>query len=298
MSAGGVSHGGETVRLTAAQAMVRYLAALRIEHEGRREPLFGGVFAIFGHGNVAGLGEALYAHRQALPTYRAHNEQAMAHAAIAYAKAHFRQRMMACTTSIGPGATNLVTAAALAHVNRLPVLFIPGDVFASRAPDPVLQQVEDFHAGDVSANDCFRPVSRWFEMQYYAIGKLIAGGCYVIGWFMPYFFAGKLESGNVCEYFVMMRHFRALGIREHDAILYEMGMKEKEHELYFLEQVKTSRLLPWFEKLFSWGRTHSLNDVDLAAKYPVEAGGLYCPNHPHRTVASQPSGNDRASSPA
>jgi hypothetical protein len=142
------------------------------------------------------------------------------------------------------------------------------------------------------------PVSRWFEMQYYAIGKLIAGGCYVIGWFMPYFFAGKLESGNVCEYFVMMRHFRALGIREHDAILYEMGMKEKEHELYFLEQVKTSRLLPWFEKLFSWGRTHSLNDVDLAAKYPVEAGGLYCPNHPHRTVASQPSGNNRASSPA
>ncbi|HTI47306.1 MAG TPA: 3D-(3,5/4)-trihydroxycyclohexane-1,2-dione acylhydrolase (decyclizing) [Casimicrobiaceae bacterium] len=163
MSAGGVSHGGETVRLTAAQAMVRYLAALRIEHEGRREPLFGGVFAIFGHGNVAGLGEALYAHRQALPTYRAHNEQAMAHAAIAYAKAHFRQRMMACTTSIGPGATNLVTAAALAHVNRLPVLFIPGDVFASRAPDPVLQQVEDFHAGDVSANDCFRTVSRYFD---------------------------------------------------------------------------------------------------------------------------------------
>jgi 3D-(3,5/4)-trihydroxycyclohexane-1,2-dione acylhydrolase (decyclizing) len=160
MSAGGVSHGGETVRLTAAQAMVRYLAALRIEHEGRREPLFGGVFAIFGHGNVAGLGEALYAHRQALPTYRAHNEQAMAHAAIAYAKAHFCRRMMACTTSIGPGATNLVTAAALAHVNRLPVLFIPGDVFASRAPDPVLQQVEDFHAGDISANDCFRPVSR------------------------------------------------------------------------------------------------------------------------------------------
>jgi len=163
MSAGGLSHGGETVRLTAAQAMVRYLAALRIEHEGRREPLFGGVFAIFGHGNVAGLGEALYAHRQALPTYRAHNEQAMAHAAIAYAKAHFRQRMMACTTSIGPGATNLVTAAALAHVNRLPVLFIPGDVFASRAPDPVLQQVEDFHAGDVSANDCFRPGSRYFD---------------------------------------------------------------------------------------------------------------------------------------
>jgi 3D-(3,5/4)-trihydroxycyclohexane-1,2-dione acylhydrolase (decyclizing) len=153
----------KTVRLTAAQALVRYLAALQIEHDGRREKLFGGVFAIFGHGNVAGLGEALYAQRKALPTFRAHNEQAMAHAAIAYAKANFRRRMMACTTSIGPGATNLVTAAALAHVNRLPVLFLPGDVFASRAPDPVLQQVEDFHAGDISANDCFRPVSRYFD---------------------------------------------------------------------------------------------------------------------------------------
>ncbi len=152
-----------TVRLTAAQAVVRYLAALRVEHGGDLVPLFGGVFAIFGHGNVAGLGEALHAQRSALPTFRAHNEQAMAHAAIAYAKAHFRRRMMACTTSIGPGATNMVTAAALAHVNRLPVLFLPGDVFASRRPDPVLQQVEDFTDGTVSANDCFRPVSRYFD---------------------------------------------------------------------------------------------------------------------------------------
>ena len=103
-----------------------------------------GVFAIFGHGNVAGMGEALWARRATLPTYRAHNEQAMAHAAIAFAKARFRQQAMAVTTSIGPGATNLLTAAALAHVNRLPVLLLPGDVFASRAPDPVLQQLEDF----------------------------------------------------------------------------------------------------------------------------------------------------------
>ena len=149
-----------TVRLTAAQALVRWLAAQRVEGGAR---LFGGVWAIFGHGNVAGIGEALHAHRDDLPTYRAHNEQAMAHAAIAYAKAHLRRRMMACTTSIGPGATNLVTAAALAHVNRLPVLLLPGDVFVSRAPDPVLQQVEDFHDGTVSANDCFRPVSRYFD---------------------------------------------------------------------------------------------------------------------------------------
>ncbi|MCM5682465.1 3D-(3,5/4)-trihydroxycyclohexane-1,2-dione acylhydrolase (decyclizing) [Schlegelella sp. S2-27] len=154
----------KTVRLTLAQALVRHLAALRIEAaDGSLVPYFGGVFGIFGHGNVAALGEALWAERDRLPTYRAHNEQGMAHAAIAYAKAHLRQRAMAVTSSIGPGATNLVTAAALAHVNRLPVLLLPGDVFASRAPDPVLQQLEDFHHGDVSVNDCFRPVTRYFD---------------------------------------------------------------------------------------------------------------------------------------
>ncbi len=152
-----------TIRLTMAQALIRYLAALCVDDEKGQVPLFGGVFAIFGHGNVAGIGEALFAHRDVLPTYRAHNEQAMAHAAIAFAKAHMRRRMMACTTSIGPGATNLVTAAALAHVNRLPVLLLPGDIFITRAPDPVLQQVEDFQDGTVSANDCFKPVSRYFD---------------------------------------------------------------------------------------------------------------------------------------
>ena len=124
-----------TLRLTAAQATVRFLAAQMTEIDGKTVPLFAGVFAIFGHGNVAGLGEALYAARDALPTYRAHNEQAMAHAAIAFAKASRRKRMMACTTSIRPGATNMVCAAALAHVNRLPVLLIPGDVFANHKPD-------------------------------------------------------------------------------------------------------------------------------------------------------------------
>ena len=152
-----------TIRLTAAQAMVRFLSVQRVEIEGVKQRLFEGVFAIFGHGNVAGLGEALYAARESLPTYRAHNEQAMAHAAIAFAKASRRKRMMACTTSIGPGATNMVTAAAVAQVNRLPVLLIPGDVFANRRPDPVLQQVEDFGDGTVSANDCFKPVSRYFD---------------------------------------------------------------------------------------------------------------------------------------
>jgi 3D-(3,5/4)-trihydroxycyclohexane-1,2-dione acylhydrolase (decyclizing) len=152
-----------TLRLTAAQAMVRYLAAQFVEVDGAEVPYFAGVWAIFGHGNVAGIGAALHAARDVLPTYRAHNEQAMAHAAIAFAKASKRRRAMACTTSIGPGALNMVTAAAVAHVNRLPVLFVPGDVFAGRAPDPVLQQVEDFADATVSANDCFRPVSRWFD---------------------------------------------------------------------------------------------------------------------------------------
>ncbi|WP_128515958.1 3D-(3,5/4)-trihydroxycyclohexane-1,2-dione acylhydrolase (decyclizing) [Tabrizicola thermarum] len=149
-----------TIRLTAAQALVRWLSLQQAEDGSR---FIEGVWAIFGHGNVAGLGEALHAHRDALPTWRGHNEQTMAHTAIAYAKASKRRKAMAVTTSIGPGATNLVTAAALAHVNRLPVLFIPGDVFASRAPDPVLQQVEDFGDGIVSANDCFRPVVRYFD---------------------------------------------------------------------------------------------------------------------------------------
>ena len=154
----------KTVRLTMTQALVRHLAALRVElDDGSVVPYCGGTWAIFGHGNVAGLGEALWEQRKALSVYRAHNEQAMAHAAIAYAKANFRQRFMAVTTSIGPGATNLVTAAAMAHVNRLPVLLLPGDIFASRAPDPVLQQVEHFEQGDLSANDVFRPVTRYFD---------------------------------------------------------------------------------------------------------------------------------------
>jgi 3D-(3,5/4)-trihydroxycyclohexane-1,2-dione acylhydrolase (decyclizing) len=152
-----------TIRLTMAQALTRHLAAQKTAIDGETLPIFAGVWAIFGHGNVAGLGEALWQVRDELPTYRAHNEQAMAHAAIAFAKASFRRRMMAATTSIGPGATNLVTAAALAHVNRLPLLLLPGDVFASRIPDPVLQQVEDFGDGTISANDCLRPVSRYFD---------------------------------------------------------------------------------------------------------------------------------------
>jgi len=150
----------KTIRLTAAQALVRYLSA-QLTDAG--EPYIAGVWAIFGHGNVAGLGEALHAERESINTYRGHNEQTMAHATIAYAKQHRRSSAMAVTSSIGPGATNMITAAALARVNRLPVLLLPGDVFANRAPDPVLQQLEDFNDGTVSVNDCFKPVSVYFD---------------------------------------------------------------------------------------------------------------------------------------
>ncbi|HEV7612358.1 MAG TPA: 3D-(3,5/4)-trihydroxycyclohexane-1,2-dione acylhydrolase (decyclizing) [Steroidobacteraceae bacterium] len=156
----------KTVRCTAAQAAIRYLASQyvpSVSGAGPDVPYFAGVWAIFGHGNVAGLGDALHAARDQIPTYRAHNEQGMANAAIAFAKQMRRRRAMICTSSIGPGATNMVTSAALAHVNRLPVLFLPGDTFGTRRPDPVLQQIESFADGTVSANDCFRPVSRYFD---------------------------------------------------------------------------------------------------------------------------------------
>jgi len=149
-----------TIRLTAAQAMVKWLS-VQMTEDGER--FIEGVWAIFGHGNVAGIGEALHGIGDALPTWRGQNEQTMAHAAIAYSKTLKRRRAQAVTSSIGPGATNLITACALAHVNRLPVLFIPGDIFANRRPEPVLQQIEDMNDGTVSANDCFRPVSAYFD---------------------------------------------------------------------------------------------------------------------------------------
>lgn len=152
-----------TVRLTTAQALVRWLTAQHIELEGREQPLFGGVFAIFGHGNVTCLGEALEPVRNQLPTYRGQNEQGMALAAVAYAKARRRRQIMVASSSIGPGALNMVTAAGVAMANRLPVLLLAGDTFASRLPDPVLQQVESFGDPTASVNDAFRPVTRWWD---------------------------------------------------------------------------------------------------------------------------------------
>ena len=154
----------QTIRLTTAQALTRFLINQHVElDDGEEIPFFAGVWAIFGHGNVVGFGEALYQVRDQLPTYRGHNEQSMALAAIAFSKARQRQQVMVATTSIGPGATNLVTAAGVAYVNRLPVLLVPGDVFASGQPDPVLQQSENFADGSSTVNDALRPVSRYFH---------------------------------------------------------------------------------------------------------------------------------------
>jgi 3D-(3,5/4)-trihydroxycyclohexane-1,2-dione acylhydrolase (decyclizing) len=156
--------GAGTVRLTTAQALVRWILAQRSELLDATEvPLFGGVFAIFGHGNVLGLGTALYDVRDELPTWRGQTEQGMALAAVAYARAMDRRQVMVVTSSVGPGALNMVTAAGLAHANRLPVLLLPGDTFTGRAPDPVLQQVEHFGDPTASVNDAFRAVSRYFD---------------------------------------------------------------------------------------------------------------------------------------
>jgi len=153
-----------TVRLTTAQALVRWMLAQRSELlDGTEVPLFPGVFAIFGHGNVLGLGTALHDVRDELPTWRGSTEQGMALAAVAYARATDRRQVMVATSSVGPGALNMVTAAGLAHANRLPVLLLPGDTFTGRAPDPVLQQVEHYGDPTTSVNDAFRPVSRYFD---------------------------------------------------------------------------------------------------------------------------------------
>jgi len=150
-------------RLTVAQALVRFLAVQRTERDGRRERLIAGCYGIFGHGNVAGLGQALHQHHDLLPYSPARNEQGMVHIAAGYARQRNRLSTFACTTSVGPGATNMVTGAALATINRLPVLLLPGDTFATRTPHPVLQMLEVSHDATVSVNDCLRPVSRYYE---------------------------------------------------------------------------------------------------------------------------------------
>ena len=157
------AEGGQTVRLTMAQALIRFLAVQHVERDGIENRFIEGCFGIFGHGNVTGVGQALAEHPDLLTYYQARNEQGMVHTAAGFAKMRNRLATLACTTSIGPGATNMLTGAAAATINRLPVLLLPGDVFASRRPDPVLQQLEIPWRGELSVNDCFQPVSRYWD---------------------------------------------------------------------------------------------------------------------------------------
>ena len=151
-----------TVRLTMAQALIRFLQNQYSARDGVEQRFFAGCFGIFGHGNIAGIGQALHQYPE-FRYYQTRNEQAMVHTAAAFAKQSNRLRTLACTTSIGPGATNMITGAAAATVNRLPVLLLPGDIFARRNVAPVLQQLESEHSQDISVNDCFKPVSRYWD---------------------------------------------------------------------------------------------------------------------------------------
>jgi 3D-(3,5/4)-trihydroxycyclohexane-1,2-dione acylhydrolase (decyclizing) len=155
-----------TKRLTTAQALILYLANQYVERDGKENPFFAGVWGIFGHGNVAGVGQALQQYADRIRYYQSRNEQAQVHTAVAYAKMKNRLQTFACTSSIGPGATNMITGAAVATVNRIPVLLLPGDIFAERIQAPVLQQLESEHSQEVSVNDCFRPVSRYWDRLY------------------------------------------------------------------------------------------------------------------------------------
>jgi Acetolactate synthase len=151
------------IKLTCAHAIVKYLIAQKILIDGKKEPLFAGAFGIFGHGNVACLGQALEENKDKLPTYRGHHEQNMALTGIAYSRAKRRQQIFVATSSVGPGSTNMVTAAAVAMSNRIPILFLPGDTYANRMPDPVLQQVEHFNNPSITQNDAFKPVTKYFD---------------------------------------------------------------------------------------------------------------------------------------
>jgi len=133
--------------------------------------------------------------------------------------------------------------------------------------DEVLKMMNQYHV----------PVSKWYEVKYHLIGRTISASCYVIGWFMPFYFAGNLESGNVCEYVRMKRLFNTLNITEHDEVLYEMSLKEKEHEVYFYQQIKNNKMLPFFEKVFAWGEHKRKNDIDLEVGFVFENTNDYCP---------------------
>ncbi|MGB3568672.1 MAG: thiamine pyrophosphate-binding protein, partial [Priestia megaterium] len=153
----------KTIRLTTSQALVKFLNQQYVEFDGKKERFIKGVFTIFGHGNVVGIGQALQENPGDLEVYQGRNEQGMAHAAVAFAKQKHRKQIMACSSSVGPGSANMVTSAATATANNIPVLLLPSDVFATRQPDPVLQQIEQTHDLSLSTNDAFRSVSKYWD---------------------------------------------------------------------------------------------------------------------------------------
>lgn len=167
-------------------------------------------------------------------------------------------------------------AAAFAYIGHAGSVKNPDEKAAIRQIEMDEWQHRD-NVLSIMSQHAIRP-SRYYEIKYHIVGKIISCSCYVIGWFMPYYFAGKLESGNVCEYFIMMRYFNEIGITSHDDMLYEMGMKEKEHEIFFQKGLQNNRLLPLFEKIFGWGNKSSSNDVDLENRASVEESKGYCKN--------------------
>ncbi len=183
-------------------------------------------------------------------------------------------------------------AASFAYVGHAGSLKDPDERAAVRQ----IEQDEWDHRANVLTimNQYDVPVSRWYEIKYFWFGKIIGFSCYLIGRFMPFFFAGKLESGNVCEYFVMMRYFHSLGITQHDEVLYEMGIKEKEHEVFFLKMIKDASWLPAFERMFNWGVTASMNDVDLDDTRPVGESGIYCRTHGSAAATASPESPESA----
>ena len=250
----------KTIRITTAEAIVRYLIAQRTVVNGANVPLFPGVYGIFGHGNVTSLGHSLETHRDELPVWRGQNEQGMGLAAAAFAKAARRQQIMVCTSSIGPGATNMVTAAGVAMSNRLPVLFIAGDTFVSRLPDPVLQQVEHFGVPSTTVNDAFQPVVRYWDRITHPAQILSS---------LPQAVATMLDPGDCGPAFIGLPQDIAAEAYDYPEAFFEVAVHESPRPRPDLNQLASAVSLLQTAKrpvIIAGGGVHySLAEAELAA---------------------------------
>ena len=250
----------KTIRITTAEAIVRYLIAQRTVVDGANVPLFPGVYGIFGHGNVTSLGHSLETHRDELPVWRGQNEQGMGLAAAAFAKASRRQQIMVCTSSIGPGATNMVTAAGVAMSNRLPVLFIAGDTFVSRLPDPVLQQVEHFGTPSITVNDAFQPVVRYWDRITHPAQILSS---------LPQAVATMLDPGDCGPAFIGLPQDIAAEAYDYPEAFFEVAVHESPRPRPDLNQLASAVSLLQTAKrpvIIAGGGVHySLAEAELAA---------------------------------